>query len=812
MFLKFYKKLIIISFIAFLCASFPLISKAANNQTNPANQIIINLGQRLQQTGIQMAQQAIQGVLQQAMSSININLGPLNSIVSQITQEIQNVLLDPLKLNTSQLQEFTALGLVNGAMPISLEGLSLSELDTITNSLDLSNLSDSDLNQIVSSGLLDPNLGINIDDAIAQMDGLSSVDLSSLASSGALTADQVSQLGDLELINPAEQLGLNNDLSFLEDLPELPEMPIDTDIISTAGEAATEAAQMGGSEATVGPYVVSGILSVREVGDQLRKIKELLIEMHRDRLANEISKGYLQEILKLENDEDQNRRQREQAAEQVRNELGAKIQEEEKNILEKVVKPNIIENMPDTWADLVKNGYTPQFDKMLKDGKDSLLAKVKDPGVKALYEDAFANLESSEIVNKIATDKCPTANEINSADGNAFWEKFNQAFSPNCTWAPPLIADEIVTQMHINNPSGAASMDLMMPTSIKNETEMKDGKLITIRTKDESIDSLNTVNNDNLKQQQDTRSALGPAVAPANMATNISQKLEEEAQNWLNQIIEQGLSAFQDLLSGLTDQNGTDSNNNNSTNTSPTENTTTYDIFQAQNDLANAKSLLGSQKLLNENLASQYLNQENLSLAVLNDLKRYEKLILYFIMGLYRGSGSNCAAPNWAIISQISGNTNISVSGAGDITFDGSGNIVTVNFAATLQTSAQNKNISDTQKRISALGIAIAATQNLIDILNKAVETSNNQTAPTIDDILNAKTVTINLGAKAVNSTAEDLIQLDGDTQKLNSDVINLAVQLSIQRQIYTDYLAQLTLTLKGLKDEHPSCNTTNIR
>lgn len=794
MFFKFYKKLIAIFFIAFLCVNFPLTSKATDNQTNPTNQIIVDLGQRLQQIGLQMAEQAIQGVLQQVMSSAHIDLGPLNSIVSQITQEIQNVLLNPLKLNTSQLQEFTALGLVNGILPISLEGLSLSGLNTVTDSLNLSNL-------------LDPNLGINIDDAIAQMDGLSSVNLSSLASSGVLTADQVSQLSDLELITLAEQLGLN-----LEDLPELPEMPIDTDIISAIGEAATEAAQMGGSEATVGPYVVSGILSVREVGDQLQKIKELLIEMHRDRLANEISKGYLQEILKLENDEDQNRRQREQAAEQVRNELGAKIQEEEKNILEKVVKPNIIENMPDTWADLVQNGYQPQFDKMLKDGKDSLLAKVKDPSVKALYEDAFANLESSDIVNKIATDKCPTADEINSADGNAFWEKFNQAFSQNCTWAPYLIADEIVTQMHINNPSSAAFMDLMMPTSIKNETEMKDGKPVTIRTKDEVIDSLKTVNNDNLKQQQENRSALGPAVAPANMATNISQKLIEEAQNWLNQIIEQGLSTFQDLLSGLTDQNGNNSNNNNSTNIPPTDNTATYDTFQAQNDLANAKSLLSSQQLLNENLTNQYLNQENLSLSVFNNLQSYEKKILYFLMGMRRGSGSNCTLPGWAIVSQSAGETTISVSGVGDITFDGNGNLTIINITATSQISAQNKNISDTQKRISALGIALAATQNLIDLLNKAVQTSSSQTAPTIDEISNAKAAVINLGAKAVNSTAEDLIQLDGDTQKLNSDVINLAVQLSIQRQIYTDYLAQLTLTLKGLKDEHPSCNTTNIR
>lgn len=820
--------LISIAFLVLFSFCLNIKEIKAIESTGKKPSININLAQKLNQFG----QSTIQGFANAGVGALNKLYGQTTKNMPPIVRQLLDSVVSPI---FQQLQQSINSGIANMFSPAQTNFLSSTGIEVTKNGLvhpnqlttlsmneiaELNKLGDAQIaNLAETTKLLDsPSLIENISQSVQQDPPEQWTEFTSTVS------------GDPELSgafsNASNQLPpIQQELGQMGPLPNMQKPPpIDNNIISQAAEYAKEKATMGGSVANVGPYAVTGILSVREVGDQLRKIKEMLQETHQIRLSNELIKKYTKNISEIATDEKKNREEKEQEAEKAHNALNQMIKTEQEKAV-KSIRPNIITNNLDQFAS-DQDMYYQYVKKIAREQKDYIAGPFKDEVAKKTVEKNLAEDDQFDMPKKFAVEKCPKAEDVNNASDDKVLEYLKAGSNINCTIMPSIRVYTFLRKLQLSAIE-TAKLAQQESSSIMPEIEVKDGKPVIQKTKKELGYGVEQTSYQEIQEARGEKATLNPVIAPKNMEKTITQSMAERIQSWLDQVIDQGLSQLADLLSGLMDQNGDNGDNggNENTNVPPSDQTLVYDLAQADNDLANAKSLLSSQKLLNENLTGQYLKEQQTALNTHIQIQEEHKQILYLLKSLYLGSeststltnlgglGVSCVLPNWATVSKSGNIIKITTGSAyGDISFYKNGDVIKIDYQNTSQVAEQNTKISATQDRISALGLAISSTENLIALLDKIVNPPintilpNTAGLPTIEEILSARDTAIKLGARAVNSEAETLIQLDGDTQKFNLDIVDWAIQFAAQRQTIDEILASANYNLTALQTQYQSC------
>lgn len=271
----------------------------------------------------------------------------------------------------------------------------------------------------------------------------------------------------------------------------------------------------------------------------------------------------------------------------------------------------------------------------------------------------------------------------------------------------------------------------------------------------------------------------------ANLVNNLGTivpYIQNLLTSFLKQLINQGMSTAMNALQGPSSSQPNASMPPNVAD-HPEE---IYDVW-AEQDLSAATSLRDQQKLLNENLTNQYLFQQQTTLNVLYQIQDLQKQTLLLLEEVYFASQATttpilrekCSLPSWAEKSENGDLIKITAGTVGSITFNKNKEIIESVYQVAPRIDLMKKEIAPTQQKIADLNLAIAATENFIPLVKKYIDQPTDQTKT---DALSARDSCIKLGQKPINSTAENLFQLDADTQGFNLMTVQKTYDLQSSR------------------------------
>lgn len=273
----------------------------------------------------------------------------------------------------------------------------------------------------------------------------------------------------------------------------------------------------------------------------------------------------------------------------------------------------------------------------------------------------------------------------------------------------------------------------------------------------------------NIAKVANLASSLGPVMP---YITNL-------VNSFLNNLINQGLAAFNNLT-GPTSSSPTASMPSSATSTFP------Y-LLSASQDLEAAEDLLSEQTLLAGNFPSYSTGQIS-TLDVLNQKKNLQIEILNQLKNLYINISSStstppasCSMPNWTEVTLIDSNTvKITSTILGAVTFKKDTGVITMpNYQADIGINSMGQEIQTTNQNITALNLAITATENFIPIVQTFIASPNNINQATT---LTARSVMFDRIKEAVQSQATNLFRLYVDTQNFNFRLVQDTLTLQTER------------------------------
>ncbi|MBU1255922.1 hypothetical protein KKH35_03560, partial [Patescibacteria group bacterium] len=232
-------------------------------------------------------------------------------------------------------------------------------------------------------------------------------------------------------------------------------------------------------------------------------------------------------------------------------------------------------------------------------------------------------------------------------------------------------------------------------------------------------------------------------------------------------------------------------------------------------DQGQATALLEQQKLLKENLETQLLSQQQSNLSTMQSIATTQSSILTTLKNLFI---AGCSISSWASSQVNNSIIQITASGIGIISikqiitpgFGDEGNIITYETQEIIpqinsQITALKNDIAETNKWIADTGSAIASVNGYIQAINEYLNLYNTTLQPPTEaeqaaldqkkQFMNiAKNLAISNSQTAAKSSAENLTDLNIDTQETDIIVIQETYNLLQARGFSTTYPQDSTL------------------